>query len=641
MTSSSAARAALHVVTLLALALMASLATAADDAGEGFPEPPPEPVLESLDWKGNDALGRRQLEAVVFTRGPTWKTSWKIWKADPVFSESALIGDMVRIQSLYQLHGYYEAQASYTLVWNDDETRVAVTIRIDEGLPVLTEALDIALVGPTDLDGPKLAALLDDLPLEPGERFSPKRYARTKEILLDRMAENGYPMTRIEGGAEVEVPLHSAAVRWRVRPGPLVHFGDVTISGLYLVNERTARRELKFTPGDRYATSKLTRTRLALQRQGLYSWVSVQVRPPETDSRQALDAEVQPTGAPPSILWPVEIKLTERSPYTVDMGLGYSSDESGRISLGWRNGNFLGDARKLRLTGLWSGILSKAEVEFTQPYFFDPKLALIARFSFRHETEPGFTADRILPSIGLSRSLGGPWRARVNYEFSYNDITRTAFGIPIQLDEPEGLLKVGTFEFGIRRQTIDDLLNPTRGTWFDFVFAPSIQEFGSDFDYLTYLLELRGFLPIGPTVLAGRFRIGAIQPIRETTAAQIPLVSRIFSGGSNSHRGFRYHRMPPVGSINPNVGGTSLLEASVELRFPIWRKIGGVLFVDTGVLDLEPFSYPLDKLYWAVGPGLRYDTIVGPLRLDFGALLNPRRRDREQFQWFISVGQSF
>jgi outer membrane translocation and assembly module TamA len=99
--------------------------------------------------------------------------------------------------------------------------------------------------------------------------------------------------------------------------------------------------------------------------------------------------------------------------------------------------------------------------------------------------------------------------------------------------------------------------------------------------------------------------------------------------------------MPPVGSINPNVGGTSLLEASVELRFPIWRKIGGVLFVDTGVLDLEPFSYPLDKLYWAVGPGLRYDTIVGPLRLDFGALLNPRRRDREQFQWFISVGQSF
>jgi len=99
--------------------------------------------------------------------------------------------------------------------------------------------------------------------------------------------------------------------------------------------------------------------------------------------------------------------------------------------------------------------------------------------------------------------------------------------------------------------------------------------------------------------------------------------------------------MPPVDSVNYNVGGTSLLEASTELRFPIWRKLGGVLFVDAGELNLEPFQYPLGKLFWSVGTGLRYDTVVGPLRADFGYLINPRDTGADSFQWFVSVGHSF
>ena len=85
----------------------------------------------------------------------------------------------------------------------------------------------------------------------------------------------------------------------------------------------------------------------------------------------------------------------------------------------------------------------------------------------------------------------------------------------------------------------------------------------------------------------------------------------------------------------------STFVSSVEWRFPIFRKLGGVVFVDAALLDLRPFRYPLEELYWAVGPGFRYDTIVGPLRLDFGVLLNPPEDDTGRFQWFISVGQSF
>lgn len=612
----------------------------------------PSAVVGDLDFEGNENLADSELAAVAFTRGP----DWRVWRSDPEFSEPTLAADMSRIEALYRQNGFYEARATYTLSWNDERTTVAITVHIEEGPDVTLTRLDIRI--PDDIDVPpeKIAGLRAGLPLVPGERFSAERYARARQTLLDRLAEVAHPRARIEGGATVDLEDHQAEVEWQVVPGPTVFFGEVTIEGLYLVDESTARREVRITPGERYSTRALQLTRRGMQQQGLYSWVAVQSRPGlarRVPSPGAIDAPPAPPApwAGPSEaereswdyeVWPVEIRVTERSPYTFDMGVGYSSDESFRASVGWRNGNFLGDARKLRLEGLYSGILSKVEAEFTQPYFIDPRLSLIGRVAYRHETEPGYTADRILTSVGVSRPLTETWRGRVNYEFSWQDVTKIAPDAFFILNEPDGTSRVANVEFGLRRQTIDDLLEPTEGTWLDFVVSPALREIGSDFDFVGFLAEARGYLPtFWDGVLAGRLRIGVLQPIRDTAASEIPATQRFYSGGSNTHRGFAYHRMPPAGTSIDTIGGTSLLESSVEWRAPIWGKFGGVVFVDAGLLELDPWQFPLDQLYWAVGPGLRYDTVVGPLRFDYGFLINPPPGDFSRHQWFISVGHTF
>ncbi len=629
------------------------------------PAAPPIPRVDRLRWKGQQELSTARLASVVFTQGP----DWRFWKRNPEFSEPTLIGDMDRIVALYALHGFYEATANYTLDWNAELTAVKVTIQIDEGPAVTLTRFEIEL--PPDLDIPagQLEALLEDLPLVEGRQFSAERYAASKHLLLDRLAEAAHPSARIEGGATVELDDHEAEVAWRVVAGPTVQFGEVAIEGLYRVDQKTARREVRIEPGERYSTRALQRTRRSMQQQGLYSWVIVHAQRDESEPTSDPDIDVRETTAPgtdgaPSCeaaagdcddparaaprveeapeTWPVEIRVKERSPYTFDAMVGYSSDEDFRAEVGWRNVNFLGDARRLRFGALYSGILTKLEAEFTQPYFIDPKLSLTGRVELRAEDEPAYEANRVVTSVGLSRPLSTRWRGRVNYEFSLNNVFNVSPDSAIVLSEPTGESKTATLEFGARRQTTDDLLEPTEGTWLDLVVAPALQEIGGDFNYIGTGAEVRGYLsPFRDSVLAGRFFIGSIEPIRGTQASQIPVVSRFYSGGANSNRGFQYHTMPPAGGFaNSDVGGTSLLEASAEWRFDVWNKLGGVVFVDSGVLALDPWTFPLDELFWAVGPGIRYDTIVGPLRFDYGILVNPPPGG-SRHQWFISVGHAF
>ena len=84
----------------------------------------------------------------------------------------------------------------------------------------------------------------------------------------------------------------------------------------------------------------------------------------------------------------------------------------------------------------------------------------------------------------------------------------------------------------------------------------------------------------------------------------------------------------------------SLIEGSFELRFPLFGEFGAVLFVDFGNVFRSPFTYRLGDLRYAVGPGLRYNTPVGPVRLDVGIIVD-RRADEDFGRIEFSIGQAF
>ncbi len=107
-------------------------------------------------------------------------------------------------------------------------------------------------------------------------------------------------------------------------------------------------------------------------------------------------------------------------------------------------------------------------------------------------------------------------------------------------------------------------------------------------------------------------------------------------------------RSEPAQWIGLPLGGDSMLAFSEELRAMLRGNLGGVLFIDAGNVWAESWSINLSDLRYAVGPGLRYQTPVGPLRLDFGYQLNPipglvvnGEPQSRRWRLHFSIGQAF
>lgn len=337
--------------------------------------------------------------------------------------------------------------------------------------------------------------------------------------------------------------------------------------------------------------------------------------------------------------WPVEVEVEERPPQSVSFGLGYGTEDQLRVRTGWQHRNLFGRARSLEISGKYSSLLYGIDATLHQRHWLRPLLELEIRGSARRESPPAYDADRFGGGVALGRPLWPHWTGRIGYAYEYNTNLRLESDVGETLGLPEES-RLSTFEFGLRRVQLDDALEPRRGTWLDLSVSPSLRGIGSDLDYLKAVLEGRTYLPVRDCVLALRLRLGTLEPFGGSEQTDVPLVSRFYSGGSTSVRGFAFQKLGPLDEDGDPLGGLSLAEGSAELRFPIWRRLSGVVFVDAGRLALDSSNIGGGDFYYSTGAGLRVRTPLGPLRLDYGFLLNPPSGiDRSRL--YISVGHAF
>jgi outer membrane translocation and assembly module TamA len=210
--------------------------------------------------------------------------------------------------------------------------------------------------------------------------------------------------------------------------------------------------------------------------------------------------------------------------------------------------------------------------------------------------------------------------------------------------------RVGAYTQTLTLDLRDHPVEPRLGAYASVRSAVATQYAGSAYEFVQFVPEVRGYVPISSVTLAGRLRLGTF------LGGDVPPTERFFSGGASNHRGFGERKLAPsvYGVINGQkhtvpYGGAALLETGLEARFPIttWREIGigGAVFLDGGDVAEELSAIQPGALYWAAGVGLRLHTIVGPLRADLGYRLNRKGpgdlASDSPIAFHLSLGEAF
>jgi outer membrane protein insertion porin family/translocation and assembly module TamA len=562
------------------------------------------------------------------------------WKRGEFYNPPTVEADLRRLKKFYFDHGFLDTTVTLAKVV-EDEQAATVQLEIDIVEGPATRVQDVRLGGTLPPELPAATKLLTELPLRAGERISKEAFDKSKELLLKRLQDAGYARAQIVPRTEVDTQLHTATVLFELYPGNRTTFGRITVKGAQQVHERTIYRKLTVQQGEVYSAQKLTESTDAIYGLGMFQAV--------TPRPLNFEAAEEPLD--------IEVDVRERKPHTIQLGVGASSVEQFRLQVEWLHRNLFHGAQRLTLLGKVSGIEQLAEARLQLPYFLTRHTTFTQRIFVRNEqelnTDPFGILDSIFnippaqPAFDLF-SYGGESRvthqlsryltASPGLELSQNNFSNVdKAALPDDQVAEDNLLLVQFVE--MLWNTSDNLLNPTRGVVLRGRVDHSTTAVISDVDFVKFLLEARHYRPLwGKVILAMRLEVGSIQPYGDTQ--DVPFNVRFFAGGAGSIRGFALNRVGPLDDNDDPIGGNSLIEGSLELRFPIVGALGGAVFVDFGNVFRDPFTYHLDDLRYAVGPGLRYNTPVGPLRVDLGVIVNRRPGDdfgRVEF----SIGQAF
>ncbi len=652
----------------LTLGLMAAACATTEQKPEG-------PVIEKLTLEGTKQLSNKELEGRIVTAPTPFYDEWL--DREQHFDPNAWAADQRRIERYYQAHGYYQARVTEDQMTPLPNGHVALRLKIVEG--ELTHIGKVDVRGLEPLPDSKRANLLSDVPLKVGKPFLEKDWVEAQALVAKRLQELGYAGATVEAEAAVDVKTHLADLTIETEPGPRYKFGGILVKdpdgkvSQKLIEEHVASA---VHAGDWYDPNALTEAQARVFQMGVFSAVKV--------SRAELD--------PQGDVVPVDVDIREAPFRTLRYGFGIGADQLRDEAHGlieYQHRNFLGGLRKLTLRakagyavlstqtgvlaivsaidgepGVQQGPFGSVSAQLEQPDFGFAWLTLQTSIEVSHSIEPAYQATGGIAKVGLIArptshlTMGlslNPSFYRLTAPPELSTTTTAFYGCALDC-------ALTYLEQSVTWDHRDNLLEPHKG----FYLALGIQEGGtnrllpngsSNYEVLNYVRvtpEARGYYSVldNKITLATRVALGVIESL---TGADSAIPVRFFSGG-NDMRGFSARRLAPY-AVAPNtdctkelafdnvsnhcpnygdqlpIGGNTLLEGSVELRFNVLDELTLSTFVDMGYVSRGQLSVEfLRELNVAVGVGIRYRTPIGPIRLDLAVRIPGVGAPLEQYQ---------
>jgi outer membrane protein assembly factor BamA len=594
--------------------------------------------VAAVDFDGASGVPVKRLEAAIAN------------KQGEEFSPGALRSDSSAILSVCHDFGYFRASLA-RVVSVDTGRRVArISFHLREGPRASVDSLIVT--GMARLGREEGGWLLDSSRVVPGDAYVKDSLIREKKRILQRAQDIGFPYTADSGAPRVRVKdsLHVVAEL------PLGFDGRYRFGGLIIEKDAESEKqclaqaaidqEIAWHEGDWYSYRKCRETEANLAELKVFELA--RVAPPTMSATRDARSD--------SIPMTLHLRLRPALDGSADI---FADNEANLLNLGGivtlLDRNLFCAAQRLTANVSFQvqGFTLTQNKLIANIAFDQPRLRLGSRagahdnslkasVGFLHQTFPftlsSYNIDLLLIHREATYTYLNPELSFIFQQASIAGLSAAdsekaaTLGSPTRPKQPS-LLALVT----LKRDNTNDLFNPSSGSFGSF--SPEVNLLGTPF-YIRFEALGKWYAPFGErTVLALRVHGGLAQRLGRDQA-DILYSRKFFSGGSNSVRGWGAYglgNVPIISSTLPHgaAGGYSLFEGNVEIRhhlFPeadswlatvVTNRLSLGAFIDAGNVWTER-----EKLAWisemprqtavAAGIGFRYDTPIGPIRLDLG-----------------------
>lgn len=530
-------------------------------------------------------------------------------------------GDYRRLLSVFYDNAYYGAQISIKI--NGVEA-AALPLTTVLKSPI---AVKIALAAGPQFDFGKVAlGPQPDMPsaalIATGQIARAELIKQASTSLINDWRRKGHPLAKVaDATITADHGRHKLDVSIRIDPGPPLGFAQPTVSGATGVDPGFIAYIADLPEGRAFDPDLLDQARERLIRLGVFRSVQIE----EAD---------KPT---PEGRLATNVVVTEYLPRKFGASTFLSSSDGVSLDGYWTHRNLFGRAERLTFSasanGLGTGTVLSAQAfklgaEFRKPGLWSPNTDFIASLGVQRFTVSTITTGLVALEAGFARFAPGRATSLTGFG-TYSRTTDTVGTRDFRL--------IGA-HFSYSRDSRDTALNATKGRYGFVKLTP--------FHEVTYgntglRAELQGQAYFQPEsadrfVFAVRGYFGTLIGL---PLAQSPGDYLFFSGGGGSVRGYGYQsRGVTTGGVFS--GGQSTFNATAELRMKLNDNFGLVAFADAGAVGRGSVPDFGGALFMGAGIGVRYQTPVGPLRLDLARGLNRVAGD-PPFALYLGLGQSF
>lgn len=453
--------------------------------------------------------------------------------------------------------------------------------------------------------------------LQEGQIFSQKILKNDVDRISQLYKDRGYLLINIK-----DINFDEEGKLWiKISEGRLE---KIVIEGNDKTKEKVITREINIEPGDLFNFETARKSLQNIYNLGYFEDVSMKLEPGSEEDTIVL-----------------VIKVIEKNTGKFGIGAGYNSEEGLIGFTSYEEKNLFGGGQKVQAK-IELGGRTTYKLYFLEPWLggTPTSFGFEVYDNIKHKEDKEeevilaeYDEERLGGRLIFGRKISDS--VKLGLELKSERVTHDLFSGTLPEDTDEGLTNslVPTFSYDTR----DNVFEPTSGWYHSFSLEKAGGFLGGDYDFSKYNLTLRAY--ISTQFIEDIVDIGSIKKITDNLSkgvlalramggmadTDLPSFAAYQVGGMNTVRGYDFGEF----------SGDKSLVFNVEYRFPLAENFQAVLFADWGqAWDYEE-SIDFEDLKFGRGVGIRFDTPLGPIRLDYGI------NEEGEGKTYFSIGHTF